>query len=86
MKVIKASIDVAAWSIEKECSNCKSILEICCKDISYQAGEYKKELQWQAICCLCKHPIYIPVIDLPKLIQSDIIGSRYVVPSGGGRD
>lgn len=86
MKVIKASIDISTWKIQKDCSDCKSTLEIVCQDVYYDPSGYKKEFYWRVNCCLCNHSIYLLEEELPKLVQVDILKKRYVSSSSGGRD
>ncbi len=76
MKVIKASVDLAAWRLQVDCKSCTSVLEVEAKDISY---EYQTKGDcYHATCCLCKCTIFISKDKLPKIVQTDIDTHRHI--------
>lgn len=71
MKVIKASVDLATWTLPVTCKKCDSQLELESKDIRY-------DYCFLTNCCLCDGKIELDVKSLPEIVKNDITKHRYI--------
>ena len=72
MKVIKASVDLATWTLAVTCKNCDSQLELESADIRYDYPSYL------ANCCLCDKIITVDGKQVPEIVKTDILKNRYI--------
>jgi hypothetical protein len=76
MKVVKASVDLATWTLPVKCESCKSDLEVEAGDIKYR---YQSDgYHYFCNCVLCNASMHFSEKQIPKIVQQDTIAKRAV--------
>ena len=73
MKVIKASVDLKTWCLQKDCPYCASVIEIEATDLRYH---WSNNSCYYYICILCNKKSYLKDDEVPEIVKADILNNR----------
>lgn len=76
MKIVKASVDLATWTLPTKCTTCASEIEIESKDLNYRYSTDGDH--YFCYCILCKGCIVFNEKLIPKIVQRDVTDNRAV--------
>lgn len=79
MKIVKASVDLATWTLPTKCTTCASEIEIESKDLGYRYNSDSEH--YFCNCILCNGYMTFHEKEIPKIVQRDIIDNRSVKTS-----